>query len=137
MSPFSWQCQNLCKLSLAFIIDWRVVRCYRELYIFLEDTVSTVTSSIDPKSNAPVAEPSTLTPHPPISRRIAAVSRTRQESTSLHTHPIKDDDLQDFHQHRLLTGYHSLDVKYNLYGMVVSEKQAASLINFLFFSFNL
>ena len=25
MSPFSWQCQNLCLLSLAFIIDWRVV----------------------------------------------------------------------------------------------------------------
>ena len=25
MSPFSWQCQNPCRLSLAFIIDWRVV----------------------------------------------------------------------------------------------------------------
>ena len=25
MSPFLWQCQNLCLLSLAFIIDWRVV----------------------------------------------------------------------------------------------------------------
>ena len=25
MSPFSWQCQNLCLLSLVFIIDWRVV----------------------------------------------------------------------------------------------------------------
>ena len=25
MIPFSWQCQNLCLLSLAFIIDWRVV----------------------------------------------------------------------------------------------------------------
>ena len=25
MSPFSWQCQNLCLLSLAFITDWRVV----------------------------------------------------------------------------------------------------------------
>ena len=25
MSPFSWQCQNPCGLSLAFIIDWRVV----------------------------------------------------------------------------------------------------------------
>ena len=24
MSPFSWQCQNFCWLSLAFIIDWRV-----------------------------------------------------------------------------------------------------------------
>ena len=25
MSAFSWQCQNLCLRSLAFIIDWRVV----------------------------------------------------------------------------------------------------------------
>ena len=25
MSPFSWQCQNLCSLSLAFIKDWRIV----------------------------------------------------------------------------------------------------------------
>ena len=25
MSPFLWQCQNLCRLSLAFIIEWRVV----------------------------------------------------------------------------------------------------------------
>ena len=25
MSLFSWQCQNPCRLSLAFIIDWRVV----------------------------------------------------------------------------------------------------------------
>ena len=25
MSPFSWQCQNLCLLNLAFIVDWRVV----------------------------------------------------------------------------------------------------------------
>ena len=26
MSPFSWQGQNLCGLSFAFIIDWRVVK---------------------------------------------------------------------------------------------------------------
>ena len=25
MRPFSWQCQNLCFMSLAFIIDWKVV----------------------------------------------------------------------------------------------------------------
>ena len=25
MGLFSWQCQNPCRLSLAFIIDWRVV----------------------------------------------------------------------------------------------------------------
>ena len=30
MSLFSWQDQNLCGLSLAFIIDWRVVRCNRK-----------------------------------------------------------------------------------------------------------
>ena len=28
MSPFSWQCQNLCLLSLALITDWRVVCGY-------------------------------------------------------------------------------------------------------------
>ena len=29
MSPFSWLCQNLCLLSLAFIIDWRVVSMFQ------------------------------------------------------------------------------------------------------------
>ena len=28
MSPFSWQCRILCLLSLAFILDWRVVCRY-------------------------------------------------------------------------------------------------------------
>ena len=28
MSPFSWQCQNLCLLSLTFILDWRVVSVF-------------------------------------------------------------------------------------------------------------
>ena len=28
MNLFSWQCQILCWLSLAFIIDWRAVPCY-------------------------------------------------------------------------------------------------------------
>ena len=46
--------------------------------------------------------------------------RMRQESTSLYTHPITDDDLQDFHQHKLLSGRHPLDIKYNLRSMVVS-----------------
>ena len=46
--------------------------------------------------------------------------RMRQESTSLYTHPITDDDLQDFHQHRLLPGRHPLEIKYNLRSMVVS-----------------
>ena len=31
MNPFSWQWQNLCLLSLAFIIDWRVVSCILRL----------------------------------------------------------------------------------------------------------
>ena len=26
MSPFSWQGENLCRLTLAFITDWRAVR---------------------------------------------------------------------------------------------------------------
>ena len=47
--------------------------------------------------------------------------RMRQESTSLYTHPIVDDDLQDFHQHRLLPGRHSLDIRYNLHSMVVRK----------------
>ena len=45
--------------------------------------------------------------------------RMRQESTSLYTHPITDDDLQDFHQHKLLLGRHPLEIKYNLRSMVV------------------
>ena len=45
--------------------------------------------------------------------------RMRQESTSLYTHPITDDDLQDFHQHKLLPGRHPLEIKYNLRSMVV------------------
>ena len=32
MSLFSWQCQNLCLLSLAFIIDWRVVLAYKRAW---------------------------------------------------------------------------------------------------------
>ena len=31
MSPFSWQCQNLCLLILAFITDWRVVNTTSKL----------------------------------------------------------------------------------------------------------
>lgn len=42
----------------------------------------------------------------------------RQESTSLYTHPIVDDDLQDFHQHRLLPGKNPLDIRYELRSMV-------------------
>ena len=31
---FSWQCQNLCLLSLAFIIDWRVVKCWNSFCFY-------------------------------------------------------------------------------------------------------
>ena len=31
MSPFSWQCQNPCLLSLAFIVDWSVVSLNRRV----------------------------------------------------------------------------------------------------------
>lgn len=48
--------------------------------------------------------------------------RKRQESTSLVSHPVKDDNLQDFHQHKLIGGIDALDVKYNLYSMVVSKE---------------
>ena len=57
--------------------------------------------------------------------------RMRQESTSLFTHPITDDDLQDFHQHKLLLGRHPLEIKYNLRSMVVSSQDLMKLIKFL------
>ncbi|CAB4058241.1 USP6_32 [Lepeophtheirus salmonis] len=44
--------------------------------------------------------------------------RTRQESTSLNMLPVIDDNLRDFHQHRLMDGSEPLDIKYNMYGMV-------------------
>lgn len=44
--------------------------------------------------------------------------RRRQESTSLQTAPIDDNDLQDFHQHRLEKGLDPLDINYNMYAMV-------------------
>jgi len=45
-------------------------------------------------------------------------TRKRLESTSLITHPVRDEDLIDFHQHRLLPGYQNLDIAYNLYAAV-------------------
>ena len=39
MSPFSWQCQNPCRLSLAFIIYWRVVTTLL-LVDILQQTIS-------------------------------------------------------------------------------------------------
>ncbi len=58
--------------------------------------------------------------------REGALGRKRLESTSLQSHPVKDDNLEDFHEHRLAGAAHPLDVKYNLYSMVVS-------ISFFFF----
>ncbi len=49
-----------------------------------------------------------------------AFQRKRLVSTSLQTHPVKDDNLEDFHEHKLDGAHHALDVKYNLYSMVVS-----------------
>ncbi|XP_046459200.1 ubiquitin carboxyl-terminal hydrolase 32-like isoform X2 [Daphnia pulex] len=45
-------------------------------------------------------------------------TRKRLESTSLMTHPVHDEDLIDFHQHRLLPGYNKLDITYSLYAAV-------------------
>ena len=49
-------------------------------------------------------------------------ARKRQQSTSLMTHPIKDDNLMDFHNHKLEKGQNPLDVKYNLFSMVVRHE---------------
>ena len=46
--------------------------------------------------------------------------RSRQQSTSLMRHPIEDDNLKDYHEHRLTAGKDPMDISYNLYSMVVS-----------------
>lgn len=45
--------------------------------------------------------------------------RKRLESTSLLRTPIDDTALQDFHQHKLAGEFNPLDLKYNLYAIVV------------------
>lgn len=50
------------------------------------------------------------------------LTRKRLESTSLMTHPVQDEDLIDFHQHRVLPGYNKLDITYSLYAAVVLTK---------------
>jgi len=45
--------------------------------------------------------------------------RKRLESTSLLRTPIDDKALQDFHQHKLVGEFNPLDLKYNLYAVVV------------------
>jgi len=44
--------------------------------------------------------------------------RSRQQSTSLMRHPIEDDNLKDFHEHRLVGGKDSFDMSYEMYSMV-------------------
>ena len=51
----------------------------------------------------------------------AESTRRRLESTSLITHPVRDEELHDFHQHRLLPGSPKLDITYSLYASVVSH----------------
>lgn len=57
-----------------------------------------------------------------LSENGSALARKRLESTSLMTHPVQDEDLIDFHQHRVLPGYNKLDITYSLYAAVVLPK---------------
>eukprot|EP00095_Tigriopus_kingsejongensis_P012381 snap_masked-scaffold190_size271632-processed-gene-1.19 protein:Tk12381 transcript:snap_masked-scaffold190_size271632-processed-gene-1.19-mRNA-1 annotation:"ubiquitin carboxyl-terminal hydrolase 32" len=58
-------------------------------------------------------------PHSHLSNGVDGVrGRKRMESTSLLTHTIKDDQLEDFHQHKLAEGHNPLEIDYNLYSMV-------------------
>ena len=46
--------------------------------------------------------------------------RSRQQSTSLMRNPIEDDNLKDFHEHRLSKSKDPFDISYQMYSMVVS-----------------
>lgn len=48
--------------------------------------------------------------------------RERLVSTSLQKTPIIDEDLHDFHEHKLLEGQDPFDLRYQLYAVVVSRK---------------
>lgn len=52
-------------------------------------------------------------------KNLEGLQRKRLESTSLLRTPIDDTALQDFHQHKLAGEINPLDLKYNLYGIVV------------------
>lgn len=52
-------------------------------------------------------------------KKLEGSQRKRLESTSLLRTPIDDTALQDFHQHKLIGELNPLDLKYNLYGIVV------------------
>ncbi|XP_028166705.1 ubiquitin carboxyl-terminal hydrolase 32-like, partial [Ostrinia furnacalis] len=47
--------------------------------------------------------------------------RARLQSASLAVAPVADDDLQDFHAHRLQPGTDPFRLRYNLYAVVVSD----------------
>lgn len=53
-------------------------------------------------------------------KELEGSQRKRLESTSLLRTPIDDTALQDFHQHKLVGEFNPLDLKYNLYAIVVS-----------------
>lgn len=46
--------------------------------------------------------------------------RKRLESSSLVTTPVLDDNLVDYHKHRLVPEQEPFDLKYRLYAVVVS-----------------
>lgn len=48
--------------------------------------------------------------------------RERLVSTSLQKTPIIDENLHDFHEHKLLEGQDPFDLRYQLYAVVVSVK---------------
>lgn len=67
-------------------------------------------------------------------KELEVSQRKRLESTSLLRTPIDDKALQDFHQHKLAGEFNPLDLKYNLYAIVVCYW--IFLLNyFVFYSF--
>ena len=54
--------------------------------------------------------------------------RKRQQSTSLMRNPIEDDNLKDFHEHRLKAGRDPFDISYNLYSTIVRINALAGIL---------
>lgn len=63
-------------------------------------------------------------------------ARERLESTSLMKTPIDDEDLKDFHEHKLLNGQDPFDLKYQLYAVVVSTQCTQIVLTITRVSFN-
>lgn len=57
--------------------------------------------------------------------------RSRLISTSLIKTPIIDENLKDYHEHKLLEGQDPYDLKYQLYAVVVSFYILDVLLHFL------